>query len=337
MRLMCRVQIVAAALEGVPAAKIASVQGCAKSQVYRVVSRFLEGGRDALFDGRRENGRMIVDVMFVATVQVLVEATPRMFGFDRATWTRELLVIVAHERTGVRVSVRTMSRVLRHIGARRGKPKPVVARRLSERQQRRRLKRIRDLLQGLKQGDVAFYEDEVDIHFNPHIGLDWMVKGQQKTVLTPGKNQKAYVAGALNATDGSLVWVGSWYKDGTLFIALLERLEQLYPDAASIYLVLDNYSIHSSAQTRRWLGEHPQIKLVFLPPYSPDDNRIERLWQDLHANVTRNHRFSTMVELCEATARWLNSLKSWGKGQSPVYVTTPVAPTTENQPEMRAA
>jgi transposase len=32
--------------------------------------------------------------------------------------------------------------------------------------------------------------------------------------------------------------------------------------------------------------------LHFLPPYCPDDNRIERLWKDLHDNVTRNHKVS---------------------------------------------
>jgi transposase len=337
MRLMCRVQIVAAALRNTSASEIARVQGCARSQVYRVVQLFVEGGREALFDQRRNNGRPIVDAVYVAMVRVLVEVTPRQFGFDRATWTRELLAIVAQEHTGVRVSVRTMSRVLKRIGARRGRPKPFVRPRLSERQQRRRLKKILAIIEGLKKGEVAFYEDEVDIHLNPHIGMDWMAKGQQKTVLTPGQNQKAYIAGALNAVDGSLVWVGSWNKNSSLFIALLERLEQVYPDATTIYLFLDNYSIHDSAQTRRWLADHPRIKCVFLPPYSPDHNRIERLWQDLHANVTRNHRFPTMEALCEAVARWLNCVKWWGQGRSPVYITTPVGPKTPNQPKARAA
>jgi len=43
---------------------------------------------------------------------------------------------------------------------------------------------------------VAVYEDEVDIHLNPKIGLDWMGLGQQKEVVTPGKNVKRYLAGA---------------------------------------------------------------------------------------------------------------------------------------------
>ena len=48
-----------------------------------------------------------------------------------------------------------------------------------------------------------------------------------------------------------------------------------------------------------------RIRLHFLPPYSPDDNAIERVWQDLHANVTRNHRFASMAELMEEVRYYL--------------------------------
>ena len=54
-------------------------------------------------------------------------------------------------------------------------------------------------MEDLPEDEVAVYEDEVDIHLNPKIGLDWMVTGQQKEVLTPGQNEKRYLAGALNA------------------------------------------------------------------------------------------------------------------------------------------
>ena len=58
----------------------------------------------------------------------------------------------------------------------------------------RRLAWIRRLIRNLGPDEVAVYEDEVDIHLNPKIGLDWMLQGQQKEVLTPGQNQKRYLA-----------------------------------------------------------------------------------------------------------------------------------------------
>ena len=48
----------------------------------------------------------------------------------------------------------------------------------------------------------VFYEDEVDIHLNPKIGADWQLRGQQKRVITPGQNEKYYLAGALHCGTG---------------------------------------------------------------------------------------------------------------------------------------
>ncbi len=56
--------------------------------------------------------------------------------------------------------------------------------------------------------------------------------------------------------------------------------------------------IHKARQARKTLAAlGGRIVLHFLPPYCPDANRIERVWQDFHANVTRNHRCGTMSEL----------------------------------------
>ena len=56
-------------------------------------------------------------------------------------------------------------------------------------------------------------------------------------------------------------------------------------------LILDNAAIHSSNRTKKALEKFVgRIVLHFLPPYCPQSNRIERVWWDVHANVTRNHR-----------------------------------------------
>ena len=69
----------------------------------------------------------------------------------------------------------------------------------------RRLNAIRQLVATLPRRHVAVYEDEVDIHLNPKIGLDWMVRGQQKEVETPGQNGKRYLAGTLDTRTGRLL------------------------------------------------------------------------------------------------------------------------------------
>jgi transposase len=290
---------------------------CTVSGVYRWSKRFAQNDRDGLLDRRADNGTLKATPTFQQVVYEVLWGSPLDHGYSRPTWTRELLVLVVEGLTGVRVSVCVMGRVLRRLKARRGNPKPVVRCPLSERQQRRRLARIRRLIAELPADEVAVYEDEVDIHLNPKIGLDWTHRGHQREVVTPGKNQKAYIAGALNARDGTLVWTGADQKNSLLFVQLLSELAKRYADAKRIHVILDNYGIHSSHETRRALRQLGRIQLHFLPPYSPDHNRIERLWQDLHANVTRNHRHKTIENLCAAVATYLNAASPWCPAPKP--------------------
>jgi hypothetical protein len=62
-----------------------------------------------------------------------------------------------------------------------------------------------------------------------------MLRGTQKTVLTPGKNKKVYLAGALNARAGRLTWVEADRKDSILFERQLWQLvKRDYPQAGVV-------------------------------------------------------------------------------------------------------
>ena len=275
--------------------------------VHRVVRRFRAYSEAGLADGRADNGSDKLDENYLNTLYRVVRESPQDYGWQRPTWTRELIVETMVRLLGVRIHVTTMSRALSQIKARRGRPKQTVKCPWPKAAKNRRLNRIRTLLATLPRRQQAFYEDEVDIHLNPKIGLDWMVPGQQKLVQTPGQNKKRYLAGALDVRSGVLIWVEGERKTSFLFLDLLDKLVRRYPKAKRIHLVLDNYRIHSSTIVHAALGGYlkGKIKLWFLPPYCPDDNKIERTWQDLHANVTRNHRCADMKELMRAVRYYL--------------------------------
>lgn len=294
--------------------RIASILGCSRSQVYRVAARFLKQGAAGLVDRREDNGESKVTDDFEWIVLIAVAKSPQDFGYLRPTWTQELLVLVAAEATSIRVSTTTMSRLLARHGARHGRPKPVVECPWKKAQKTRRLNAIDRIRGQLQAGEVLLYVDEVDIHLNPKIGADWMLCGQQKTVRTPGQNEKRYLAGALNARSGRVSCVEGTRKTSALFIQLIDHLvKQAYGWAHTLHVVLDNYRIHSSravqAAAARWGA---RVMFHFLPPYCPDHNRIERLWKDLHDNVTRNHTCTTMNDLMDNVWAYLEQRRRHG-------------------------
>ena len=96
---------------------IAQQAACAeKSQVYRVADRFIERGPMGLADRREDNGENKVTDAYGAELLRLIDGSPQEHGYRHPTWTQELLVLVLGERTGIRVSVTTMCRLLRQLG-----------------------------------------------------------------------------------------------------------------------------------------------------------------------------------------------------------------------------
>ena len=295
-----RCKIIMGLVRGQTPARLAAGGLCAASQVYRVAHLFLTEGLRGLADKREDNGPHKVDARYVSVLLTVVAGSPQEHGYLRPTWTQELLILVLAERTGITISLTTMSRLLRRHRVRLGRPKPIVGCPWDPARRDRRLRRIRRLVRDLGPDEVAVYVDEVDIHLNPKIGLDWMLPGQQKPARTPGQNQKRYLAGALDARSGRLIWVEGLRKTSLLFLDLLYHLvTRTYRSARRVHVILDNYGIHDSLQVQLAPATEKgrRLRLHFLPPDCPDDNRIERAWEDLHANVTRNQRCRTMDEL----------------------------------------
>jgi len=282
------------------ASTIATALHCAPATAVRVAQRFLAEGEAGLEDRRQENGQPKVDADLEQALAELVRQSPQDDGWPRPTWTRAMLAQSLAAKTGVHVSLTTIARTLRRLGARWGMARATVACPWGNRRKRQRLRAIGRAVGPYRPGEAVYYEDEVDIHLNPRIGRDWMLRGQQKLVMTPGQNQKRYLAGALSRDGRTLVVVDSDRKNSDLFLRLLDALAARHPGRQIIHVVLDNYKIHSAQRVVRYLENASRLVLHFLPPYSPDANRIERLWRDVHANVTRNHRCTTMTELWRA-------------------------------------
>jgi transposase len=290
--------------------QVANDLDVARSTVVKAADRFVGDGVDGLFDRRRNNGHAKVDLLFRRRVAQLLLRTPEDFGWRRPSWTRELLCLQMRKEGFISVAVCTMGRALASIGARLGMPKPIVLCPWPRDARERVLAQIRRLESRASADEPVFYSDEVDIHLNPKLGRDWMLRGRQRRVVTPGKNQKFYLAGALDVRTGRLLTTGAARKNAALFCDLLRLLARTYHRAQRIHLVVDNYGIHSARLTKQTLAELAgRVILHFLPPYCPDANRIERVWQDLHANVTRNHRCKSMRHLLGNCRRYLEAYR----------------------------
>ena len=115
----------------------------------------------------------------------------------------------------------------------------------------------------------------------------WIKKGKEQYVPTTGARERVNIAEAINLQSMEVITRDFETINSENFIKFLRYLEDYYPDAPRVHLIVDQGSYHKSVETKEY-AEQSRIKLHYLPPYSPNLNPIERLWKIMHEHVSNN-------------------------------------------------
>ena len=189
--------------------EVASVLFCSRSSVYRSVRAYRAG--TLTFEGASEHATQrrrlrLLTPSLKRSVQARLRTAPRAYGWCRTRWSGATLAVEVQVRRGIGVSAETMRHWLHELGWEWKRAK--VAAKDDDPHRVEKLARIRLACEQLRAGAALFFADEVDISLLPKLGYQWMPKGEQGEVMTPGTNEKRYLAGALALTTGTIPsWV----------------------------------------------------------------------------------------------------------------------------------
>jgi transposase len=303
--------------------EIAAFLLCSRSSVYRTVRLYRAGQLGLTVD---VNGHLVAPVRTTIllpwirrSMSALLKTPPRTYGWCRTRWSGATLAAQLKAKHGLDVSAWTVRRWLHEMGWVWKRAKLIAKDDDPERVER--LARIRFQTEHLQAGEMMVFADALDIHLLPKVGSAWMPKGSQEEVLTPGKNEKHYLAGALNPPTGELLHCRGSRKNNGLFRDLLTLLDRTYPEpwVSRLYVVVDNYSIHKAKAVNKWLADHPRFELLWLPTYCPRANPIERAFGDVHDKCTRNHKRKRLRDLVRDVERHLQTNGPWLYKLSRIY------------------
>ncbi|MAB17876.1 MULTISPECIES: IS630 family transposase [unclassified Arsukibacterium] len=308
-----RANAVLLVLKGETKSQVARVLQAGRSSVNRWITWYDAAGIDGLKTKGVGRPASQPKGFICGVLKLLVNHIPRTLGYQRSRWSSELFALLLHKLYRIVIHSSTLRRWLPQVGIVWRRAAPTLY--IQDPDKEAKLAAMREALENCSVDHPVFYQDEVDIHLNPKIGADWGFKGKQRKVATPGQNKKHYLAGALHSQTGQISYVGGERKTSDLFIALLEQLKGQYRRAKSITLIVDNYIIHKSKKTQKWLNENPKFKLLFLPVYSPWHNKIEKLWHALHETITRNHQCKNMDDLLEQVYHFMDTAAPFPGGK----------------------
>lgn len=275
------------------------------------------------------------------SLRALLKSTPRAYGWGRTRWSCATLAMELKVQHGLEVSTWTVRRWLHELGWVWKRAKLVA--KDDDPQRVERLAPIRLQAEQLPAHEVMVLADELDIHLLPKVGAAWMPKGSQEEVMTPGKNAKFYLAGALNRATGEIIYGLGPRKTHALFRDLLTQLDRTYPAprVTRIYGVVDNSCSHKAQAVEQWLASHPRFALLWWPTYGPQANPSERVFGDGHDPCTRNHKRQRLGDGVRDVERHLRQNSPWLYKLSRLYdapeVTAAVERLAVEQQAKRAA
>lgn len=143
----------------------------------------------------------------------------------------------------------------------------------------------------------------------PPLHACWMKQGQQKSIpaLQPGAKKHCHILGAYSWNTDMISWKVTTWKNSQSFLEFIEYLlVECYP-TGRIVLVMDNVSYHKSAPVLAALSlfEH-RLLIIWLPPYCPELNLIERYWKHLKELACANKLHNSIEEVIDSAKDMLS-------------------------------
>jgi transposase len=140
----------------------------------------------------------------------------------------------------------------------------------------------------------------------------WIKRGTTVELKTNSGRNRLNVLGAYSPDDHTLIAIeGTESCDAELVGQLLRKVRAANP-GKRLLLVLDN-ARYQRATSVQALAKQLRIRLLFLPPYSPNLNLIERFWKFLRKQVLRNTYYATFAEFRAAIQRLLTNLETYAE------------------------
>lgn len=259
-----------------------------------------------------------------ARILRIVLKSPTRYGFESPLWTCARIREVLRRELKLKVSVPTVWRGLRKLRLSRQKPErraieqDPVARRKWLDEEWPEIKKL-----AKREKALVFFEDEAGIHLTPTVGYTWGPVGQRPTVPVTGKRGCISTMSAVTPSGRLFFMIPREKVNAAVFVSFLQGLLREYP-RRKIFVVADQASSHTAAATREFVNSQARLRLYFLPPYSPDLNPDEKVWNDLKNRELCAHNATDKLALRKKTHRALRRMMGYPSQIRSYFKRTPL-------------
>ena len=296
--------------DGETAASVTKSLGLGEKTIYSWLKIAREKGIEALAPiARTGRNRKLSWAEEREVKRWIIGNDPRQFGFDFGLWTRQIVSDLIKDRFNINLSITSTGELLHRLGLTPQKP----LRRAYERDEKAVEKWVSEVYPKVKkyakkQGAEIFWLDEASIRSDDPLQRTWGEKGKTPVVKTSGQRQSINAISALSNTGGFWyhVYQGKFTADKciTCFKQFLKNRKK------PVILIVDGHPVHKSKKVMDYIHSlGGMLEMVFLPPYAPDLNPDELVWNHMRNIGTSKKPLKEGESLLSRAIRDLESIK----------------------------
>jgi transposase len=267
---------------------VASGLGINRRTIYRWLTAYHYGGDDALGAKAIPGAPPKLNAKQLAKLaNVIRNKNPQQLKFDYALWTLAIIRQVIVNLFGVKLSEVSVGRLMKRLGFTPQRPlyrawqqNPELVKTWQNVEYPKIVRRAK------KENALIFFADEAGIRSDNHAGTTWAPSGQTPVVKATGARFGFNMLSAVNALGHFRFMTHEGTVTGGVFRDFLKRL--MAGMERKIFLIVDGHPTHKAKLVKQFLADNAaRIELFFLPPYSPELNPDELVWNNVKARVAK--------------------------------------------------
>lgn len=262
--------------------------GYTRTVIYRWLEKYAYGGYDALRSTSAPGKQPKLNARQLKLLyNDIVDKTPDQLKFSFALWTRELVREHIRRKFGVSLSAVSVSRLLSRMGLSPQKPLMRAYQQDGTLVKTWMTKEFPAIKRIAKREKASiFFGDEAGVRSDAHIGTTWAPIGKTPIVRTTGARFGVNIISAISPRGKMEFMITKGKFNSDVFIEFLKKLIRYKRE--KVFLIVDGHPTHKSKKVAEFVEENKdRLRIFFLPPYSPELNPDELVWNTLKQNIGR--------------------------------------------------
>jgi transposase len=241
------------------------------NRVHRYNSEGIEGLKD-----RPQSGRPpLLDDNQKAELEAVTRSSPSEYGYNTGTWTGALIIDFVRKRFGAEYKKSQIYNILHSLDFTFQKGKGYFP---ETEGREETVENIKKLQTPTDEPCVVVFEDEASLSGTATISRGWAKRKNRLKICQPQrKKERRTIFGCVCPDTGKLITSVAEQGNTITFFKFLLKVSQTFKDK-KVCMITDNVKFHHAKRLKPILERYKhRIELIFLPPYSPDLNPVERV------------------------------------------------------------